>query len=520
MTLRRYERYKDSAVDWLGAVPAHWEVQPIKRLLLSVEQGGSPQCENYPAESGQWGVLKVGCVNGGRFNADENKALPADLEPLPELGIRRGDVLVSRANTRELVGSVAVADRDYAHLLLCDKLYRLRVMPDRCEPSFLAHFIGSGAARSVIEAAATGASSSMLNIAQGAIVGMPMPLPPLDEQRALLRFLHAETAKIDLLIAEQQRLIALLTEKRQAVIAHAVTKGLNPLAPMKDAGDEWLGEVPVHWRVVPVKYLAEVGNGSTPHRDRADYWTGGDYPWLSSTVVNGEVVLEAEEFVTELALTECHLPKVRPPAVLIGITLILVIAAVILMGFALSWLLLVDLGTDPCTLLNQTISTRLGISIGNWQALFNTVLLIFVIIFGGRNLGFGTLANMFLVGYSIDFFSWIWAKVLPADLFTSMGVRIAVLIPALVLFILAASFYMDVDMGTAPYDAVSFIISTHLPNVSFRVIRIVYDFVVTAIAVLLGGKLGIVTVLMIITLGPVIEWLGNIMKQHLNIFDD
>ena len=172
--------------------------------------------------------------------------------------------------------------------------------------------------------------------------------------------------------------------------------------------------------------------------------------------------------------------------------LILVIAAVILMGFALSWLLLVDLGTDPCTLLNQTISTRLGISIGNWQALFNTVLLIFVIIFGGRNLGF----------------------------FTSMGVRIAVLIPALILFILAASFYMDVDMGTAPYDAVSFIISTHLPNVSFRVIRIVYDFVVTAIAVLLGGKLGIVTVLMIITLGPVIEWLGNIMKQHLNIFDD
>ena len=200
--------------------------------------------------------------------------------------------------------------------------------------------------------------------------------------------------------------------------------------------------------------------------------------------------------------------------------LILVIAAVILMGFALSWLLLVDLGTDPCTLLNQTISTRLGISIGNWQALFNTVLLIFVIIFGGRNLGFGTLANMFLVGYSIDFFSWIWAKVLPADLFTSMGVRIAVLIPALILFILAASFYMDVDMGTAPYDAVSFIISTHLPNVSFRVIRIVYDFVVTAIAVLLGGKLGIVTVLMVITLGPVIEGLGNIMKQHLNIFDD
>lgn len=200
--------------------------------------------------------------------------------------------------------------------------------------------------------------------------------------------------------------------------------------------------------------------------------------------------------------------------------LILVVIAVILMGFALSWLLLVDLGTDPCTLLNKSISAHLGMSIGNWQAIFNTILLIFVILFGGRNLGFGTLANMFLVGYSIDFFSWIWAKILPPDLFTSMGVRIAVLIPALILFILAAAFYMDMDMGTAPYDAVSFIISTHLPNVSFRVVRIVYDFVVTALAVLLGGKLGIVTVLMVVTLGPVIEWLGNILKRHLNLFDD
>ena len=277
MTLRRYERYKDSRVEWLGAVPAHWDVQPIKRRLLSVEQGWSPQCENFPAESGQWGVLKVGCVNGGRFHADENKALPADLEPLPELGIRRGDVLVSRANTRELVGSVAVVDRDYDQLLLCDKLYRLRVMPDRCEPSFLAHFIGSAAARSVIEAVATGASSSMLNIAQGAVAGMSMPLPPVDEQRALLRFLDAETAKIDTLIAEQQRLIELLTEKRQAVIAHAVTKGLNPAAPMKDSGVEWLGDVPTHWNAVPIKrLLRSVEQGWSP---QCEHYPAGPGQW-------------------------------------------------------------------------------------------------------------------------------------------------------------------------------------------------------------------------------------------------
>ena len=199
--------------------------------------------------------------------------------------------------------------------------------------------------------------------------------------------------------------------------------------------------------------------------------------------------------------------------------LIAVVLAVIVMGFSLSWLLLVDLGTDPCTLMNNTISQRLGISLGNWQAFLNVILLIIVVIFGCRNLGFGTLANMFLVGYSVDFFSWIWNRVLPADLFTSWAVRIAVLIPALIIFIIAAAVYMDVDMGTAPYDAIPFIISQHFPNVSFRTIRMIFDFSVVLIGFLFGGTVGIVTILMALTLGPVIAWVGNIINEKLNLTD-
>ena len=92
--------------------------------------------------------------------------------------------------------------------------------------------------------------------------------------------------------------------------------------------------------------------------------------------------------------------------------MVIVILATILMGFCLSWLLLIDLGTDPCTMMNQAISSKLGISIGNWQAGFNIVLLVIVIIFGERNLGVGTLANMFLVGYSIDFFTWMYFPII------------------------------------------------------------------------------------------------------------
>ena len=180
-----------------------------------------------------------------------------------------------------------------------------------------------------------------------------------------------------------------------------------------------------------------------------------------------------------------------------------VLLAVFGMGFALSLLLLVDMGTDPCSMMSKAISAKIGMSFGNWQALMNTVLLVLVVIFGGRNLGFGTLANMFLIGYFVDFFTWIWNRVLPADFFTALPVRIAVLIPSVILFILTAALYMDVDMGTAPYDAIP-----------IKVIRIAFDFSVTMIGFSFGGKIGAMTVIMILALGPVIQWLGDIMKKH------
>lgn len=190
------------------------------------------------------------------------------------------------------------------------------------------------------------------------------------------------------------------------------------------------------------------------------------------------------------------------------------VIAVIVMGFCLSWLILVDWGTDPCTLMNCAISETIGMSLGNWQALLNTFLFVIVVIFGGRNLGFGTLANMFLVGYSIDFFSWIWAQALPEGLFDSMIVKVLVFIPALMIFIVAVAVYIDMNMGTSPYDAMPTIIFDRLKKVPYKVVRIGYDAIVTGIALLFGGKLGIVTVLMVLALGPVIEWLSKLIARR------
>lgn len=197
--------------------------------------------------------------------------------------------------------------------------------------------------------------------------------------------------------------------------------------------------------------------------------------------------------------------------------LVTVILAVILMGFSLSWLVLVDMGTDPCTSLNLAVSGKFGMSLGNWQALFNCILFVFVILWGREYIGFGTLANMFLVGYSLDFFSWLWSRVLPAGAFESFGVRIAVLFPALALFVLVAAVYIDVELGTSPYDAIPFLVDKFQKKLSFRVVRCCYDLSVTVLAYLLGAHIGIVTILMGFTLGPVITWVGEKIRPLLGV---
>jgi type I restriction enzyme, S subunit len=152
------------------------------------------------------------------------------------------------------------------------------------------------------------------------IANIQIPIPPFAHQRAIVEYLDQETAKLDELIAAKQRLLELLAEKRRALITHAVTRGLNPSAPLRDSGVPWLGAVPAHWEVTAIKHIARVGNGSTPLRENAAYWQDGTYPWLTSTVVNDDVVGKPVDWVTPIALRDCHLPIVSPNSVLVALT--------------------------------------------------------------------------------------------------------------------------------------------------------------------------------------------------------
>ena len=147
-----------------------------------------------------------------------------------------------------------------------------------------------------------------------------LPSPPLPQQRAIADYLDRETARLDALLAAKERVLGLLAEKRRALITRAVTRGLDPRARLRDSGNPWLDEIPVHWEIWKLRHSASVGNGSTPSRGNAAYWTEGTIPWLNSSVVNQHEVTKADQFVTDVALRECHLPLVKSDSVLVAIT--------------------------------------------------------------------------------------------------------------------------------------------------------------------------------------------------------
>jgi type I restriction enzyme S subunit len=222
-------KMRDSGVEWIGDVPESWDDSKIKYVIDSMEQGWSPQCESIAAAEHEWGVLKVGCVNGGIFNPKENKLLPEDLIPDPTLGLVAGDVIVSRANTRELVGGCAVIHSDYPKLLLCDKLYRLRPN-EKVLSEFLARVI-QVYGRPEIETDASGTSASMVNISMSTIRDLRFYLPAIETQREILSRITRLTGRLDLITAKTQHSIDLLKERRSAFITAAVTGQIDLREP-------------------------------------------------------------------------------------------------------------------------------------------------------------------------------------------------------------------------------------------------------------------------------------------------
>ncbi|WHZ41658.1 restriction endonuclease subunit S [Rahnella bonaserana] len=309
---KAYEEYKESGVEWLGEIPECWHINKM-RYMFSFGKGLTITKENLMDEG-------IPCVNYGevhsKFSFEVNPGKhflkcvnPQYLITSPNSLLNKGD-LVFADTSEDIEGS-----GNFTHLVSDDRLFAgyhtIIARPHESKNSrFYAYLFDCSQLRSQIKYSVKGVK--VFSITQAILRAINIWLPSPEEQNQIAAFLDHETAKIDTLIDKQQQLIELLKEKRQAVISHAVTKGLVPDVPMKDSGVEWLGEIPQTWEMWKLAHAFEViGSGTTPSSDN-DSWFEGDIPWVTTGELRETVITHTIKKVSKLTLERFSALKIHP----------------------------------------------------------------------------------------------------------------------------------------------------------------------------------------------------------------
>ncbi len=317
---KRYPTYKDSGVEWIGLVPEHWEVKRLRHVAALNPAPEWRELERQQTEYpflpmeaiGEAGVLDVNgrkpldeCRSGYTYFA-EGDVVYAKVTPCFENGkgaVIRGLESGHGFGTTELTVLRATAiDRDYLYALTFADSFR---RPGASE------MLGSG---------------GLKRVPDEFVRNYRAAIPPLVEQSTIAAALDRETARIDALIAKKTRFIELLKEMRQALITHAVTKGLDPNVKMKDSGVEWIGEVPEHWSSIPIRRVARLESGHTPSRSAPDYWENCTIPWFTLADIwqvrrEGLVVVnETSERISELGIANSSARKLPAGTVILSRT--------------------------------------------------------------------------------------------------------------------------------------------------------------------------------------------------------
>lgn len=312
MSFPRYLNYRESGVDWLGPVPSHWIVTSLKRGY-SVTLGKMLQPDATSPEDALLPYLRAANIQWSGVDCTDIKTMWFSKRDREQLQLKAGDLLVSEGGD---VGRSALWKGEIDECYFQNSVNRVRPREGNLT-SYLSYWMSTMKDKGFIDVLCN--KSTIAHFTAEKVGAVPVPLPPPCEQQDITSFLNDETAKIDALVEEQRSLIELLKEKRQAVIARVVTKGLDPNVPTRDSGIEWIGEVPAQWSVTRLGYFATVENGTTPSRDTSAYWADGDVPWLSSGEVNKLYVNASDEFITQVALQQCSLRLLPAGTVIVGL---------------------------------------------------------------------------------------------------------------------------------------------------------------------------------------------------------
>jgi len=255
-----YPEVKASGVEWLGDVPTHWHISRLKNSVSS-------------SRNGVWGDEPQGdendlvCVRVADFNRQNNTVKPdkftfRNIARSEQKGrvLKRGDLLLEKSGGGELqpVGFVVTFNHDCP--AVCSN-FVARLQPSKRADSRYFCYVHSAAYAARLNSRSIKQTTGIQNLDEDAYLDEVSPFPPLPEQQQIAAFLDRKTAELDAVLAQKERQLQLLAEKRQALISQAVTRGLDPTAPLRPSGIPWLGDVPEHWEIGPLKHLAKIKYG-------------------------------------------------------------------------------------------------------------------------------------------------------------------------------------------------------------------------------------------------------------------
>ena len=292
---------KDSGIEWIGEIPQDWGLRRIK-TNFDVIAGATPKSGEASYWDGDipW-ITPADYTTEGVYVSAGHKSITQDgLNSCATSLIPEGSIIFSK---RAPVGLVAINSNP-----LCTNQGCLSCVPkDLVDAKYFYYVMSIYGEQFDLFASGT----TFKEISADAFANFKLPYPDFETQKQIASFLDTKCAEIDALIAAKEKTNTLLKERRQSIIYEAVTKGLDPTAPMKDSGVEWIGEIPEVWEIAALKRLGTPATGSTPSKDNTDYWDG-DIPWVSSKDMKSDYLLDSEDHITQAAVDECGLTLFTP----------------------------------------------------------------------------------------------------------------------------------------------------------------------------------------------------------------
>src|SRR5690554_6743883 len=310
--MKKYDSYKDSGIEWIGEIPEHWEECRLGVIGGFTSSGIDKKIvEDEPTVK----IINYTDVYGNKekiLNTEKDyMEVTSPQSKINQHSVKKGDLIFTPSSeTKEDIGLSAVVVDDLDNTAFSYHVLRFQFNKE-VNLLFKKYLCNNYPVLNYFSKNSKGTTRQILGIED--FKNAKVVIPPKSEQTSIASFLDRKTSEIDEIIADKKRLLELYEEEKTAIINQAVTKGLDPNAPMKDSGIEWLGEIPEHWEVKKINWSFEnIGSGTTPKADNQLYYYNGNINWLLTGDLNDGEIYDTSKKITQKAIDDYGTLRVYP----------------------------------------------------------------------------------------------------------------------------------------------------------------------------------------------------------------